>query len=464
MKTVRLLLMTLALVFLAGNARSEDTAVLVGVGNYKIQDANLPGISYDIQKLREVVTALGYSKIVEIKDQGATAAAVEQKIKEVLTGVGSNDHVLLYFSGHGSQVPDESGDEDDGLDEVLVCHDIAVGNGKLAGGYILDDRIGELLAGNKAKQVLVLIDACHSGTATKSLTAGYKSKFFTYEGMPEGKGAFSVEEAPASSGSQKDNYVALSAAQDWESAIATNQGSFFTLGLHESVMNAKGSGTLTLSQAQREVTDSIKQRAGGVQERIHKPNLSGNTSLASVNLFIRKVDPPGPGGDPGPGGPGTGTMWDELEKLYSQRKYDLTLSTGKTTYNLGDTATYSCKADREGYLNILNVDKHDQTVTVLFPNRLHRENRVSGNTTVSIPAQGDSFVLRARGPVGDNLIVALHTTQPINLYEESQNKDLFAIFSSAEEKGKLKRAIARKDQGAEPAGYGAGKVVVRVVD
>ncbi len=33
------------------------------------------------------------------------------------------DRVIIYYSGHGSQVPDRNGDEEDGLDETFVPTD-----------------------------------------------------------------------------------------------------------------------------------------------------------------------------------------------------------------------------------------------------------------------------------------------------------------------------------------------------
>ena len=40
-------------------------------------------------------------------------------MKWLLGGVQSGDSLFFHFSGHGSQVIDHSGDEEDGLDETI---------------------------------------------------------------------------------------------------------------------------------------------------------------------------------------------------------------------------------------------------------------------------------------------------------------------------------------------------------
>lgn len=73
-----------------------------------------------------------------------------------------NKKVLFFFSysGHGTNVRDYNGDEDDGLDEALCpidCHST---------GVITDDVLKNVLINKLHNRVkfVSLIDACHSGT------------------------------------------------------------------------------------------------------------------------------------------------------------------------------------------------------------------------------------------------------------------------------------------------------------
>jgi len=60
---------------------------------------------------------------------------------------------LFYYSGHGTQIPDDDGDETDGKDEALYCSD---------GNYIRDDDLQDLLDQFEGT-VIVILEACHSG-------------------------------------------------------------------------------------------------------------------------------------------------------------------------------------------------------------------------------------------------------------------------------------------------------------
>ena len=64
--------------------------------------------------------------------------------------------LTVFYTGHGASLPDKSGDESDGLDEVLVFDT----------GYIVDDILLESLANNanRKSKILLLSDCCHSGS------------------------------------------------------------------------------------------------------------------------------------------------------------------------------------------------------------------------------------------------------------------------------------------------------------
>ncbi|KAK9846629.1 hypothetical protein WJX81_007951 [Elliptochloris bilobata] len=71
------------------------------------------------------------------------------------------DSLFFHFSGHGSQAPDYTGDESDGLNETICPCDFQTA------GMIIDDEINRLLVNPVPPNVRLhaVIDACHSGTA-----------------------------------------------------------------------------------------------------------------------------------------------------------------------------------------------------------------------------------------------------------------------------------------------------------
>jgi len=75
----------------------------------------------------------------------------------------NKDKKIQYFiaySGHGSNLPDTDGDEDDGFDECLCPVDCDQ-NGFIVDDYIRTEFIEKL---PKNVNIVALIDACHSGT------------------------------------------------------------------------------------------------------------------------------------------------------------------------------------------------------------------------------------------------------------------------------------------------------------
>lgn len=91
----------------------------------------------------------------------ATRSAVANAIADAATKLESGDIFLLTYSGHGGQVPDLNGDEEDdeeALDETWCFYD----------GEWLDDENYKAWQDFKAGvRIFVLSDSCHSGTAIK---------------------------------------------------------------------------------------------------------------------------------------------------------------------------------------------------------------------------------------------------------------------------------------------------------
>jgi hypothetical protein len=69
------------------------------------------------------------------------------------------DLVYIHYSGHGTQITDLSGDENDKLDEGIVPSDFATR------GPIIDDVLGKaFMQFNPRTQVIAVFDCCHSGS------------------------------------------------------------------------------------------------------------------------------------------------------------------------------------------------------------------------------------------------------------------------------------------------------------
>ncbi len=460
-------LLTVGLLMAAGFSQlglAADRALLIGVGKYRVEAANLPGIDLDIEMMKNTAGLLGFkeSEIKVLMDEQATLRNVVRTMQDwLIKGVSPQDRVLIYYSGHGTNVHDESGDEhDDRVDEVLTMHDLDLkrSNGKATlSGVMLDDQFAQLLKRLPSKNVLVVVDACHSGTATKNLTLRSAKlgerhgvyKFFYYPGMPvSSKGNI----VPVQRKSTQDSFVALTAARDDEKAVATEKGSVFTLGIHEVIRQAAASGqTLTPSQLNKKASEFIEQNVDPAQ-RYH-PQLNGNPELANTPLQIgKKLQANGP-------------MWKKIERLVSSAK-PLSVGANRTTFLEGDIMYVHVDVPSQGYLNVVNVGPKDDP-TVLFPNQFHQDNRVQAGR-LTLPTEAMDFDLVAREPFGPSLTAAFLTDEYVNLYESgmAQRNDkgeILDVFSGLSEVGlRSLRSIVpekKKDKGRR---IQAGMMEVRV--
>jgi len=166
--TLASLILTLACTLLAAVAQAQTRrALLVGVNEYRAVPS-LQGSLNDIAAMQEVlVTRWGFARaqVRTLTDSAATRAGILAALNQLVREAQPNDLVYFHYSGHGSQVEDLNGDEEDGLDETLVPHD-----GRTTGvADITDDELDALLDRLRSTEVIVVLDSCHSGTATRAL-------------------------------------------------------------------------------------------------------------------------------------------------------------------------------------------------------------------------------------------------------------------------------------------------------
>ena len=117
-------------------------------------------------------TELGFSRdsIEVLLDEAATSEAIVDRFERWLVdGTRPGDRVFFLYAGHGSQLKDQNGDEDDGFDETLAPFDV---NPVTGSGQIRDDAIDALIAQLAGRRAVLLFDSCHSGTLTRSSAPG----------------------------------------------------------------------------------------------------------------------------------------------------------------------------------------------------------------------------------------------------------------------------------------------------
>jgi hypothetical protein len=448
--TVALLATTALLIAAETNARPR--ALLIGVAD--VPHNALPGIDLDIDNMKKVAEIMGFQPgdIKVLFNEQASYANVRQALGGwVRDGVQPQDHVLIYFSGHGTRVPDPSPGNVGGVDDALVLHDVErvniQGRASLK-NLLIGHEFGAALTAIPSRNVLVLVDACHSGTATRSLALGNERlgvssgvmKFFSYPGMPTG------QTRALKMGTGHENYAALSAARDDEFAVGTEQGGLFTLGVVEAVQQASRDGKHPTVADLRTAATSFIATHTDEQSR-HHPMTDGNEQLIRGELALIPLRD------------GQGPTWQALAALAAQAE-PLTLSGTGHDVRLGQEITLEVAVPRPGYLNVITVDSQDRA-TVLYPNKFATVNEVKPGA-FKFPTAEMNFVVRAAEPVGPSLVVAFLTDKRVNLLELGlEGRDAAGRMQQTftEVSARATRALTVE---ARQSGFAAGTTTVTV--
>jgi hypothetical protein len=284
---------------------AEQRALLVGVGKLDIPGNELPSIELDLDRMHEMLNLIGFEdrQIHTLQDEAATSSHVIAEFNGWLKqGVQPNDRVVFYFSGHGSNIPDLRGDQDDNVSQVLVTHDVRrvrdKGGASLA-GVLPDYRLSEMLAAIPSRNVLFIVDSCHSGTVTRSFNLNNHSlgstpvfiKSYNYPGMPAPpphpvtRGLATSKERKEPQWDAHANYIAITAAADNQEAIGTMNGGVFTLGLTDAVKRLTGEGKNPTARQLRDDADAyIRSKVD--KDQVHTPQIMGNEALADAPIKV----------------------------------------------------------------------------------------------------------------------------------------------------------------------------------
>lgn len=141
-------------------------ALLIGINKYQIAGADLRGCVNDVADISAaLVDCYGFkrSDVTALIDGAATKKAIQAGIKALLRDSKKGDVAVVHFSGHGSHVPDDDGDESDGRDEILCATDLNWDD------PLRDDWLRTTFDSIKSGvNLTVIMDCCHSGTNTRA--------------------------------------------------------------------------------------------------------------------------------------------------------------------------------------------------------------------------------------------------------------------------------------------------------
>ena len=146
---------------------AEKKALLIGINRYQIPGADLRGCVNDVKNMASALEEVcGYraADIETLTDLDATKKAMQAGIKKLVKDTRKGDVLLLHYSGHGSNVPDDDGDEADHRDEILCPTDLDWKD------PLRDDWLRKTFDTLRpGVSLTVVMDCCHSGTNTRAI-------------------------------------------------------------------------------------------------------------------------------------------------------------------------------------------------------------------------------------------------------------------------------------------------------
>jgi hypothetical protein len=247
----------------------KSYAVLFGVSDYDAQN-NLPFVASDLTKMSDYLQREGFDKVVVVANKGVTVDTLRNIQEQLRVTLGPDDRLLVYYAGHGARVGDRG---------YIV---LAASRG-LALNPKTDVPMAEFMSWMSAqpvKQLLVILDACYSGSAVPGTTRDTSPIFeevdrATLYRLSSGKGKFVMMAGT-------DKQLAHE-GRDWNGGLFTYA---ILSGLQDKGSTAPGRPIITTyelyARAKRLVLEQV--RAHGLDDQI--PLLKDLSPAVSEGEFV----------------------------------------------------------------------------------------------------------------------------------------------------------------------------------
>lgn len=441
---------------LAPRPAQADIALLIGIGRYQNPQSNLAAPAADVRMIAEFLLSTGRfqsDEILVLTDEKATQENILIAMAVLVKESQPGDDVFLYYSGHGSQVDDLDGDEGaEGQDEALVPYDYAA-NLQAGPRVVIDDNFEDLLDLLADRNVTIIVDACHSGTISRSLErvevtgeADSRKRAIVLPGQPDtlvlpSPARASERTFVQGSGSEprKSNHMVWTAAApnqySWEDG-RLGHGVFsyyFVRGHSDPAADANGNGIITSAElidyvrnkTETWCTNSDKCQAEGLG---FTPALEGPKTLVQAQLAsagqsqqqqpVEQVPP-----QTGDGPPLLDGDVVPSDILGTQNSAGLSVAIEPSArVRANQSVAFRVRAQRDGWLVLLFVDAKGRLMQV-YPNQYaatdrQRWNWVRAGAPLTVPDAYYGFEFRADpNAIGPGQLIALHIEDEVALQQ-----------------------------------------------
>jgi hypothetical protein len=200
-----------------------------------------------------------------------TRELFRDELTKLVLSAKCGDIIVISYSGHGTFLPDISGDELDGSDEALYLSD----------GVFLDDEFNSILADlEEGVECVFIMDCCFSGTITRDIMK--KSRFKPFfvevdsEGHPIEKKRFLFRKREVN---PLMNHVVLTGSSDKETSADALIGGVWNGAMTYYAMKTLSPG-ISYKEWHKDLLKKIK--ANGYSQT---PQLAGPDYLLSRGVF-----------------------------------------------------------------------------------------------------------------------------------------------------------------------------------
>lgn len=260
-------------------------ALLIGLGQQADPAwAKIHG-DRDVALMKPFLQQAGFRSIRTLVNRQATKAAIVEAFSQLAASCRTGDVVYVHFSGHGQQMTDREGDEKDRWDECWIPYDARMKYGQADDGrlHLTDDEVNRLLQTIRNKvgrtgKILVVVDACHSGDATRGeegeVFRGVNDRFT----LPQ-------EKAVPFTGPNPEEWITLSACRDYQrnAEVKTKDGFFGKLTVAICDVLRSNGQSLSNGQFYDRIRSFFDSHRGSLPQT---PVMSGTTSAFRITEVL----------------------------------------------------------------------------------------------------------------------------------------------------------------------------------
>jgi hypothetical protein len=145
---------------------SRVYGLFAGISDYQPPNTDLQYTAEDAVRIRDALLVRGGMRAEDaytFLDSDATVANITAAIRDIARRIGPDDTFVMFYSGHGGQVPRDgpTASDPDARDETLALYD----------GLLLDDELRSLFDEIEQGTVLLWLDSCFSGGFAKDIVS-----------------------------------------------------------------------------------------------------------------------------------------------------------------------------------------------------------------------------------------------------------------------------------------------------